>query len=92
MLLNTHVRRAAASDMAHSAACSSSASQSSPTRRSFAETPHQPRPFGKNNIVYRSFQPSFEMPVSWENGDPLKWGPRVPISPGRWGPESPFSR
>ena len=31
-------------------------------------------------------------PVSWENGDPLKWGPRVPILPGRWGPGSPFSR
>ena len=35
------IRRAAASDMAHSAACSSSASQSSPTRRPNAETPHQ---------------------------------------------------
>ena len=44
VLLNTQVmsiRRAAASDMAHSAACSSSASQSSPTRRPNAETPHQ---------------------------------------------------
>ena len=29
-------------DMAHSAACSSSASQPSPTRRPFAETPHAP--------------------------------------------------
>ena len=28
-------------------------------------------------------------PVSWENGDPLKWGPRVPIFPGEWGPGSP---
>ena len=39
VLLN--IRREAASDMAHSAACSSSASQSSPTRRPNAETPHQ---------------------------------------------------
>ena len=45
--------RAAASDMVHSAPCSSSASQSSPTHRPIAETPHQPlsfpflkRPFG----------------------------------------------
>ena len=30
-------------------------------------------------------------PVSWENGDPLKWGPRVPILPGEWGPGSPSS-
>ena len=35
------IRRAAASDVAHSAACSSSASQSSPTHRPNAETPHQ---------------------------------------------------
>ena len=44
VLLNTlrmRIRRAAASDMAHSAACSSSASQSSPTRRPNAQTPHQ---------------------------------------------------
>ena len=44
VLLNTghmRIRRAAASDMAHSAACSSSDSQSSPTRRPNAETPHQ---------------------------------------------------
>ena len=43
--IGTHVlriRRAAASDMAHSTACSSSAFQSSPTRRPIAETPHQP--------------------------------------------------
>ena len=36
---------AAASDTTHSAACSSSASQSSPTRRPIAETPHQPLSF-----------------------------------------------
>ena len=35
------IRHAAASDMAHSAACSTSASQSSPTCRSNAQTPHQ---------------------------------------------------
>ena len=44
--IGTHVllsiRCAAASDMAHSAPCSSSASQSSPMRRPIAETPHQP--------------------------------------------------
>ena len=49
-----------------SAACSSSASQSSPTCRPIAETPHQPlsflfpkQLFGKNKVVYRSFQPSW---------------------------------
>ena len=47
-------------------------------------------------------------PVSWENGDPLKWGPpkmgtpgphfsgrmgtRVPIFPVKWGPGSPSSQ
>ena len=40
-IINMRIRRAAASDMAHSAACNT-ASQSSPTRRPFAETPHQP--------------------------------------------------
>ena len=56
------IRRAAASDMAHSAACSSSASQPSPTRRPITETPHQPlsflflkQPFGKKNVVYIFF-------------------------------------
>ena len=39
-----YIQHAAASDMAHSATCSSSASQSSPTRRSIAETPHSPPP------------------------------------------------
>ncbi len=29
-------------------------------------------------------------PVSWENGDPLKWGPRVPILLGKWGPRVPI--
>ena len=31
------------------------------------------------------------IPVSWENGDPPKWGPGVPIFPGIWGPGSPLS-
>ena len=31
------------------------------------------------------------VPVSWENGDPPKWGPGVPIFPGIWGPGSPLS-
>ena len=43
--IHMHIRRAAASDMAHSGACSSSASQPSPTRRPIAETPHQPLSF-----------------------------------------------
>ena len=29
-------------------------------------------------------------PVSWENGDPPKWGPGVPIFPGVWGPGPHF--
>ena len=48
--------------MAHSAACSSSASQPSPTRRPITETPHQPlsflflkQPFGKKDVVYIFF-------------------------------------
>ena len=68
------IRRAAASDMAHSAACSTS--QSSPTRRPIAETPHQPlsflfpkRPFGKKNVVYRSFQPSWFASWTWLHYD-----------------------
>ena len=70
------IRRAAASDMAHSAACNSSASQSSPMRRPIAETPHQPlsfpfpkRPFGKKNVVYRSFQPSWFASWTWLHYD-----------------------
>ena len=62
VLLCVYDVHGAASDMAHSAACSSCASQSSPTRRPIAETPHQSlsfpfpkRPFGKKNVVYRSF-------------------------------------
>ena len=34
---------------------------------------------------------SGSVPVSWENGDPPKWGPRVPIFLGIWGPGSPLS-
>ena len=52
--------------MTHSAACSSSAS----------ETPHQPlsfpfpkRPFGKKNVVYRSFQPSWFASWTWLHYD-----------------------
>ena len=53
----------AASDMVHSAACSSCASQSSPP---ILETPHKPlsfmflkQPFRKKNVVYKFFQPSW---------------------------------
>ena len=35
--------------------------------------------------------PTLCTPVSWENGDPPKWGPGGPIFPGVWGPGSPFS-
>ena len=31
-------------------------------------------------------------PVSCENGDPPKWGSRVPILLGKWGPGSLYSR
>ena len=31
---------------------------------------------------------TYVSPVSWEYGDPPKWGPRVPIFPGVWGPFS----
>ena len=62
VLLCVYDVHGAASDMAHSAACSSCESQCSPTRRPIAETPHQSlsfpfpkRPFGKKNVVYRSF-------------------------------------
>ena len=66
------IRRTAASDMAHSAACSSSASQPSPTRRPITETPHQPlsflflkQPFGKKDVVYIFFQPSWFASWTW---------------------------
>ena len=71
-----HIQHAAASDMVHSATCSSSASQSSPTRRPIAETPHQPLSFplpkqwyGMKNIVYRSFQPSWFDSWTWLHYD-----------------------
>ena len=67
------IRRAAARDMAHSAASSSFASQSSPTRRPVAENPNQPisfpfpkRPFGKKNVVYR---PSWFASWTWLHYD-----------------------
>ena len=65
-----------ASDMVHSTACSSSASQSSPTRRPIADTPHQPLSFplpkqwyGMKNIVYRSLQPSWFDSWTWLHYD-----------------------
>ena len=76
------IRRAAAGDMTHSAACSSSASQSSPTRRPFTETPHQPLSFPttiwkEEGCVYRSFQPTWF--ASWLHYFPVVDPPPPPV-------------
>ena len=66
LLKQLNTRRAAASDMAHSAACSSSAFKSSPTRRPIMETPHHAAPPRAHArvIFYLQWGPTtFEMPA-----------------------------
>ena len=77
MLLNTRVYNVQLLVIPHILLLTvSSASQSSPAHRPIAETPHQlvsflfpKRPFGKKNVVYRSFQPSRFTSWKWLHYD-----------------------